>query len=118
MMLRMDNVKVRSVLAYILLFDFTDDDSTHFKSWQNVNMDDLHILNLIMFQHCKVVEKSTDNFALRDFVRTLREMSNFFSDNLSLREFELAASFPIEPHLKVNTIQLQLSLNIFFTKFW
>ncbi len=109
-------VKLTPVLAYILLFDFTDDDSRNFRSCQTVNMDDLHILNLVMFQNCKI--ESTDAFALQDFVRTLREMSNFFSsnisnffsDNISRRNFEMIASLPIEPHLKVKELQKYHSL--------
>jgi hypothetical protein len=98
-MLQLKSLKVRSVLAYILLFDITDDDSSDFQSRRNVNMDDLHILNQIMFQNCKL--ENTDNFAIQDFARTLREMSNFFFENVSWREFELTATLPFEPYLKV-----------------
>jgi hypothetical protein len=100
----MKSLKVKAVLSYILLFDCTDDESAEFRSWQNVNMDDLHILNLVMFQNC-MAEKN-DNFSLQDFVRTLREMSTFFSNNVAWKEFELTASLSIQPSLKVPKIFL------------
>jgi len=99
-------MKLTTVLSYILLFDCTDDESAVFRSWQNVNMDDLHILNLVMFQNCKVENKEV--LSIEDFIRTLREMSKFFSNNVSWKEFELSTPPIIEPSLKVHNLKQNL----------
>ena len=114
--LRTKSLKVRAVLSYILLFDCTDDESAEFRSWPNVNMDDLHILNLVMFQNCKA-KNNDESLSLEDFIRTLREMSIFFANNVSWKEFELATSPSIELSFKVSNSRKHMSSqNIFFKK--
>ena len=117
--LRMKSLKVRAVLSYILLFDCTDDESATFRSWQNVNMDDLHILNLVMFQNCKAGSNDDEGLSLEDFIRTLRKMSIFFANNVSWKEFELATSPSIELSFKVSNSRKQneFSKYLFSKKF-
>ena len=48
---------------------------------ENFALDDLHILNSMMFQNCRSEENK--ELTLTDFARTLRKMADFCSTNLN-----------------------------------
>ena len=45
----------------------------------HLDLDDLHILNSMMFQYCTT--KSSEQFSLQQFSRTLKSMAEFFAKN-------------------------------------
>ena len=83
------------------------DSTDHF---DNVYLDDLHILNSMMFQHCTT--KSTEQFSLQQFSRTLKSMEEFFAKNfrwpaqsssLGNKNIYLGDSSPLKPGLLTHT---------------
>ena len=47
----------------------------------HLDLDDLHILNSMMFQYCTT--KSSEQFSLQQFSRTLKSMAELFAKNFS-----------------------------------
>ena len=57
--------------------EFSDPD----QNMENFALDDLHILNSMMFQNCRSEESK--ELTITDFARTLRKMADFCSTNLN-----------------------------------
>jgi hypothetical protein len=60
-----------------MFFPFSDPN----QKMENFALDDLYILNSMMFQNCKTEEYK--ELTLADFARTLRKMAKFCSTNLN-----------------------------------